>query len=67
MAEFQIDVVEDAATEIAALPAVVRKRVVEAIDAQLLHQPRRRCFSEFISGVCIVVSCSLGEETCHSI
>src|SRR5919109_1545438 len=39
VAEFQIDVAKDAADEIAALPAFVRKRVVEAIDAQLLHQP----------------------------
>jgi mRNA-degrading endonuclease RelE of RelBE toxin-antitoxin system len=39
MPEYQIDVAEDAAAEIAALPAIARKRVVEAIDAQLLHQP----------------------------
>src|SRR5688500_7025777 len=39
MAEFRIDIAEDAAAEIVALPAFVRKRVVQAIDAQLLHQP----------------------------
>jgi mRNA-degrading endonuclease RelE of RelBE toxin-antitoxin system len=39
MAGFQIDVAEDAAAEIAALPAFIRKQVVEAIDSLLLHQP----------------------------
>ncbi|MSU58784.1 MAG: type II toxin-antitoxin system RelE/ParE family toxin [Pedosphaera sp.] len=39
MAAFQIDVNEDAAAEIAALPAFIRKQVVEAIETQLLHQP----------------------------
>ena len=39
MADFQIDVAEDTAAEMAALPAFTRKQVVEAIDAQLLHQP----------------------------
>ena len=39
MAVFQIDVTEDAAVEIAALPAFFRRQVVEAIESQLLHQP----------------------------
>ena len=39
MAAFQIDVAEDAAAEIVALPAFIRKQVVEAIEAQLSHQP----------------------------
>ena len=39
MAAFQIRVTEEAATEIAELPAFVRKQVVKAIETQLLHQP----------------------------
>ena len=39
MPVFQIEVNESAAAEIAALPAFVRKQVVEAIPLQLRHQP----------------------------
>src|SRR5437773_159464 len=39
MADFQIDVAEDAAAEIAVLPALIRRQVVEAIEVQLLDQP----------------------------
>ena len=39
MAAFQIRVTEEAATEIAELPAFIRKQVVKAIETQLLHQP----------------------------
>jgi mRNA-degrading endonuclease RelE of RelBE toxin-antitoxin system len=39
MPKFQIDVVEEAATEIVTLPAFIRAQVVEAIEAQLTHEP----------------------------
>ena len=39
MAVFQIEVNEDAAAEIAELPAFVRKQVIQAIPTQLRHQP----------------------------
>ena len=39
MAIFQIKINEAAADEISALPAFVRKQVVEAIPTQLRHQP----------------------------
>jgi mRNA-degrading endonuclease RelE of RelBE toxin-antitoxin system len=39
MAAFQIQINEAAGAEIADLPAFVRKRVIQAIEAQLPYQP----------------------------
>ena len=39
MAKFQIDIVEDAAAEILAFPAFIRRQLVEAIESQLVHAP----------------------------
>ena len=42
MANFNIRISEGAAVEIAELPASARKRVVEAVENQLRHQPAIR-------------------------